>query len=55
LGGWRIGLASCFRSLLVLIVEGTVAGERAAADCCVRSRSCKLVRRNGRTHASKVD
>ncbi len=55
LGGFRIGLASCFRSLLVLIVERTVPGERAAADSCVRSRSCKVVRRNGRTHASRVD
>ena len=54
-GGWRIGLASCFQSLLVLIVEGTVPGERAAADSCVRSRSCKVVRRNGRAHASRVD
>jgi hypothetical protein len=54
-GGFRIGLASCFRSLLVLIVEGTVPGARAAADSCVRSRSCKVVRRNGRTHASRVD
>ncbi len=55
LGCWRTRLASCFRSLLVLIVEGTVPGERAAADSCVRSRSCKVVRRNGRTHASSVD
>jgi hypothetical protein len=55
LGGWRIGLASFFRPVLVLIVEGTVPGERAAADSCVRSRSCKVVRRNGRTHASRVD
>jgi hypothetical protein len=54
---WEAGAsgASCFRSLLVLIVEGTVPGERAAADSCVRSRSCKVVRRNGRTHASRVD
>ena len=29
--------------------------ERDAADSCVRSRSCKVVRRNGRTHASRVD
>jgi len=27
----------------------------AAADSCVRSRRCKVVRRNGRTHASRVD
>ncbi len=38
-------------SLLVLIVEGTVPGKSVAADSCVRSRSCKVVRRNGRTNA----
>jgi hypothetical protein len=37
------------------IVEGVVPGERAAADSCVRSRSCKVVRRSGPTHASRVD
>jgi hypothetical protein len=52
-GGFRIGLASCFRSLLVLIVEGTAPGERAVADSCVRSRSCRVVRWSGRTHASR--
>jgi hypothetical protein len=30
-------------------------GKRAAADSCVRSRSCKVVRRNGRTHALRED
>jgi hypothetical protein len=44
-----------FPPLLVLIVKGPVPGERAAPDSCVRSRSCKVVRRNGRTHASRVD
>lgn len=38
---WRIGLASLCRSLLVLIVEGAVPGERAAADSSVRSRVAK--------------
>jgi hypothetical protein len=27
----------------------------AAADSCVRSSSCKVVRRNSRIHASRVD
>jgi len=44
-----------FPSLLVLIVKGTFPGKRAAANSCVRSRSCKVVRRNVRTHASRVD
>jgi hypothetical protein len=54
-GAGASGSPVFFRSLLVLIVEGTVPGERVAADSCVRSRSRKVVRRNGRTHASRVD
>jgi hypothetical protein len=54
---WGAGVSGSqfFRSLLVLIVEGTVPGERATADSCVRSRSCKVVRRNDPTQASRVD
>ena len=54
-GGGRIGLAGACCSLLVPIVGASVASERAAADSCVPGRSGKLVRRNGRTDASRVD
>ena len=37
------------------VVEGTVPSERAAADSCVRSRSCKVCPTYARTHASRVD
>jgi hypothetical protein len=55
LGFWRSGLAGCVQSLLVHLAEGTIPNEGAATDSCVPGRACKLVRRNGRTHASRVD
>jgi len=38
----RTGLASGLLSLLVLVPESPVPGERAAADSCVRGRSCRV-------------